>query len=228
MYRLVRNSPHRRNLIKPEPWCLRLEVRVVTEEAGFTNDGIGADLSLNTSDKTILIFFAEMGGMVEMREMAEMGEGVGQETAGGERVADVRRQKQKLGRPERTEPYKIMELPTSNSNVTEAELREVKRQRALDQNNVRSQKYRQKKRLECGDAEELVKRLEKRQEELKMLELARMEKIRRIKQFYKDQIGAKCGLCTQVLHTVVSQPTPMVTIKEECMINLDLVKTEPP
>ena len=201
---------------------------MVTEETGFTNVGIGADLSLNTSDKTILIFFAEMGEMVEMREMAEMGEGVGQETAGGEHVADVRRQKQKLGRPERTEPYKIMELPTNNSNVTEAELRGVKRQRALDQNNVRSQKYRQKKRLECGDAEELVKRLEKRQEELKMLELARMEKIRWIKQFYKDQIGTKCGLCTQVLHTVVSQPTPMVTIKEECMINLDLVKTEPP
>ena len=62
MYRLVRNSPHRRNLIKPEPWCLRLEVRVVTEEAGFTNDGIGADLSLNTSDKTILIFFCRDGG----------------------------------------------------------------------------------------------------------------------------------------------------------------------
>lgn len=156
------------------------------------------------------------------------GEGAGQEAAGGEHVDEVGSLKQKLGRPVRTGPYKVSELPTDISNVTEAELREVKRQRVIDLNNVRSRRYRHKKRLECGDAEEQVKRLEKRQEEMKMQELARMEKIRRIKQFYTNKIGTKCGLCTQVLHTVVSQPTPMVTIKEECMFNLDLVKTEPP
>ena len=154
--------------------------------------------------------------------------GAGQVTVGGEHVKDVRSQKQKLGRPVRTEPYKILELPTSILNVTEAELGGVRRQRAKDQNNASSQKYRQKKRLECVEAEELVKRLEKRQEEMKMQELAKMEKIRRIKQFYKNQIGTKCGLCAQVLHTVVSQPTPMVTIKEECMLNLDQVKIESP
>ena len=35
MCRLVRNSPHQRNLIKPEPWCVQLEVRVGTEGVGL-------------------------------------------------------------------------------------------------------------------------------------------------------------------------------------------------
>ena len=143
-------------------------------------------------------------------------------------VVETGKRARKVGRPERTEPYKITELPTNITDVSKTEVNRIKRQRAIDFNNVRSQKYRQKKTQECRNTEEEAGRLEKRKQAMTRLELARMEKIRMIKQFYKKKIEVKCDLCTQVLHTVVSQSSPMVIIKEECMIDLESIKTETP
>ena len=130
------------------------------------------------------------------------------------------------GRPRRKEPYIIPEIPANRKKIPRPELNKLRYERALEQNKAASLRWRRKKEGKEKLLHTAKTNLERRNRDLQTMEAHKMRKIKTIKAFYKNVIKDKCELCKRVLPSMITQSTPMVSIKVE-MIELDLIKQEP-
>ena len=91
-------------------------------------------------------------------------------------------QPKKKGRPLRTEPYVIPEMPRQSKKVTTERIQSIKHQRATELNKAASQRWRQRNSKQKQQMQTELENLETENRKLKMKEQTTTQTIVQIKQ----------------------------------------------
>ena len=131
-------------------------------------------------------------------------------------------QPKKKGRPLRTEPYTIPEMPRQSKKVTTEKIQSIKHQRATELNKAASQRWRQKNAKQKQQMQIELKNLETENKKLKRKEQTTTQTIVQIKQQFLKRTNLECQACKQALFPETSLAIPTVIIKTEGIEEVDV------
>ena len=134
--------------------------------------------------------------------------------------------KRGVGRPKRTAPYIIPNLPADKSHLSTAEVNSIRLQRVREQNNAACQKFRQKRSQQAREIEGELALLVDKNRRMKLIESSNMSKIKKIKDFFNMTIQTECALCQKVLSSHFAQSAPMEMIEQEMLVPMVIIKEE--
>jgi len=131
-------------------------------------------------------------------------------------------QPKKKGRPLRTEPYVIPEMPRQSKKVTTERIQSIKHQRATELNKAASQRWRQRNSKQKQQMQTELENLETENRKLKMKEQTTTQTIVQIKKQFLKRTNLECQACKQALFPETSLAIPTVIIKPEAMEEIDI------
>ena len=131
-------------------------------------------------------------------------------------------QPKKKGRPLRTEPYVIPEMPRQSKKETTERIQSIKHQRATELNKAASQRWRQRNSKQKQQMQTELENLETENRKLKRKEQTTTQTIVQIKKQFLKRTNLECQACKQALFPETSLAIPTVIIKPEAMEEIDI------